>query len=178
MIGATAALTAATPALAALPTGAKAPTFEAPAYQAGKPFQFKLAEALKDGPVVLYFFPAAHTKGCNIEAHEFADAMDKFKAQGATVIGVTGGHVDELAAFSSETAYCSGKFPVAADPTLSVSKSYDAIVSFGPAKFANRTSYVIAPDGEVLFSYTNLAPEQHISLSLDALTKWRAAHPR
>ncbi|HUO13327.1 MAG TPA: redoxin domain-containing protein, partial [Caulobacteraceae bacterium] len=86
--GAAAALIA-TPALAALPVGAKAPEFAANGYQGGAPIKFDLAEALKKGPVVLYFFPAAHTSGCNIEAHLFADAIDKFKAQGATVIGVT-----------------------------------------------------------------------------------------
>ncbi len=164
------------PAFAALPVGAKAPEFSAPAYQAGQPFQFVLADALKRGPVVLYFFPAAHTQGCNIEAHLFADAIDKFKAQGATVIGVTSGNVEQLAAFSTETEHCSGKFPVAADPTNAISKNYDATLAFGVKTVSNRTSYVIAPDDSVLFTYTNLAPDQHVALTLDAVSKWRAAH--
>jgi peroxiredoxin len=173
ILAAAAALISA-PALAAIPVGAKAPEFTAPAYLAGLPFQFHLAEALKKGPVVLYFFPAAHTTGCNLEAHLFADAIDKFKAEGATVIGVTAGHVSELAAFSSETEHCSGKFPVAADADASIAKSYDATLT---PTISSRTSYVIAPDDDVIFAYTDMTPEKHIDLTLDAVTKWRAAHP-
>ena len=177
-IAAAAAALISAPAFAALPVGAKAPEFTAPAYQGGKPFQFAMADALKKGPVVLYFFPAAHTSGCNIEAHLFAGAIDKFKAQGATVIGVTSGNVDQLAAFSTETEHCSGKFPVAADPANAISKTYDATLSFGVKTVSNRTSYVIAPDDSVLFTYTNLTPDQHVALTLAAVTKWRAAHPQ
>jgi len=126
VLAAAAAAFISTPALAALPVGAKAPDFKATAFQAGKQFDFNLAQALKKGPVVLYFFPAAHTTGCNIEAHLFADAIDKFKAEGATVIGVTAGNVDQLAAFSTETEHCSGKFPVAADPNAAIAKQCDA----------------------------------------------------
>ena len=119
----------AAPSLAALKTGAKAPDFSAPAYLAGKPFTFKLADALKKGPVVVYFFPAAHTPGCNLEAHLFSEAIEQFKAHSATVIGVTAGNVDELADFSKETEHCGGKFPVAADPGAKIAKQYDAILS-------------------------------------------------
>jgi peroxiredoxin Q/BCP len=164
------------PAMAALPIGAPAPKFTAPAFQDGKQFQFELAKALKKGPVVLYFFPAAHTAGCNIEAHLFADAIDKFHAQGATVIGVTAGNIDQLAAFSTETEHCSGKFPVAADPDDAIAKTYDATFSYNGKMVTNRTSYVIVPGDVVLFTYTNLAPDQHISKTLDAVTAWRAAH--
>ncbi|HVM99672.1 MAG TPA: peroxiredoxin [Caulobacteraceae bacterium] len=163
------------PALAALPVGAKAPTFTAPAFQAGKPFTFVLADALKKGPVVLYFFPAAHTTGCNIEAHLFADAIDKFKAEGATVIGVTAGNVDQLAAFSTETEHCSGKFPVAADPNAVIAKSYDATLAMRPG-WSDRTSYVISPNGQILLAYSDLKPDDHVSQTLDAVTKWRDAH--
>src|ERR1700740_2959319 len=106
---------AATPAFADLKPGTKAPDFTAPAYLAGKPFTFHLADALKKGPVVVYFFPAAHTSGCNVEAHLFSESIDQFKAQNVTVIGVTAGNTDQLANFSKETEHCSGKFAVAAD---------------------------------------------------------------
>jgi peroxiredoxin len=163
------------PALAALPVGAKAPVFTAPAFQGGKPFQFALADALKKGPVVLYFFPAAHTQGCNIEAHLFADSIDKFKAEGATVIGVTAGNVDQLQAFSSETEHCSGKFPVAADTNAAIAKSYDATLAMRPG-WSDRTSYVISPDDQIILAYSNLKPDDHVTQTLDAVTKWRAAH--
>jgi peroxiredoxin Q/BCP len=164
------------PAFAALPVGAKAPEFSAPAFLAGAPFKFELAKDLKKGPVVLYFFPAAFTTGCSIEAHAFADAMDKFKAQGATVIGITAGATEKLAAFSTDTRYCSGKFPLASDEGAVIAKSYDATLSFGAKTISSRTSYVIAPDDTVILSYTDMAPEKHIDLTLDAVTKWRAAH--
>jgi peroxiredoxin len=149
-------------ARAAIAAGAPAPDFTAQAYLAGSPFTFKLADALKKGPVVLYFFPAAHTPGCNIEAHEFADATDKFKAAGATVIGVTAGNVDQLADFSKEQEHCAGKFPVAADPTLAIAKSYD-VGSF------SRTSFVITPEHKIVFAMTDPRPDGHIEKSLAAV---------
>jgi thioredoxin-dependent peroxiredoxin len=176
LIAAAAAAVLATPALAALPVGAKAPEFAAPAFLAGQPFQFQLADALKKGPVVLYFFPAAFTSGCSIEAHAFADAADKFKAEGATVIGVTAGATDKLAAFSTDTRFCSGKFPMASDPNAVIAKTYDATMSFGGNTYSNRTSFVIAPDDTVLLAYSNLAPDQHVDQTLAAVTKWHDDH--
>ncbi|MDQ2860971.1 MAG: peroxiredoxin [Pseudomonadota bacterium] len=171
-----AALLAAAPAFAALKVGTTAPEFSAPAYQGGKPLTFDLAASLKKGPVVLYFFPAAHTSGCNLEAHLFADAIDQFHAEGATVIGVTAGNIDQLAAFSTETEHCSGKFPVASDPNAVIAKSYHATLAMGP-KWSDRTSYVIAPSGKILLAYSNLNPTQHVAETLAAVKSWRAAHP-
>lgn len=171
-----ASLLAASPVLAALKVGAVAPLFAAPAYQGGKPLAFNLAAALKKGPVVLYFFPAAHTSGCNLEAHLFADAIDQFHAQGATVIGVTAGNLDQLAAFSSETEHCSGKFPVASDPNAAIARSYEATLAMKPG-WSDRTSYVIAPDGRILLAYSNLSPTDHVAQTLAAVKAWRAAHP-
>ena len=166
-----------TPALAALAPGAVAPEFSAPAFLAGKPFTFDLAQALKKGPVVLYFFPAAHTSGCNLEAHLFAEAVDDFKAEGATLIGVTAGNIDQLAAFSAETEHCSGKFAVAADPDKAIAARYDSTLLMHP-RWSGRTSYVITPEDKVIFAYDALNPTQHVALTLDALKKWRAGHPR
>ncbi len=158
----------AAPALAALKPGTQAPDFNAPAYLAGKPFTFKLADALKKGPVVVYFFPAAHTPGCNIEAHLFSQAIDQFKAEGATVIGVTAGNVDQLADFSRETEHCGGKFPVAADPEAKIAKQYDAILSQKP-EWSNRTSYVITKSGSIASAYSELNPNKHVQETLDAV---------
>jgi thioredoxin-dependent peroxiredoxin len=173
---------AAGPALADLAPGAKAPDFTAPAYLAGKPFTFSLADARKKGPVVLYFFPSAHTKGCNLEAHLFSEAADDFKAQGATLIGVTAGKVDELAAFSSETEHCGGKFPVAADPGAKIAKSYDSPLKMAgmpmPMDLSARTSYVIAPDGTVISAYNNMAADDHVNQTMTSLKAWRAKHPK
>jgi peroxiredoxin Q/BCP len=151
-----------------LKVGAQAPDFTAPAYLAGKPFTFKLADALKKGPVVVYFFPAAHTAGCNLEAHLFSQAIDQFKAQDATVIGVTSGNVDQLADFSKETEHCGGKFPVAADPGAKLAKEYDAVLAQKP-EWSDRTSYVIAPSGSIVHVYSDLNPNKHVSETLAAV---------
>jgi peroxiredoxin Q/BCP len=169
----TASLLAA-PAFASIGVGTTAPDFSAQATQAGKQFPFKLSEALKKGPVVLYFFPAAFTSGCNLEAHEFADAVADYQKLGATVIGVTAGNVDRLTEFS--VSECRSKFPVAADPNAQIAKSYDSILAEHPG-YSNRISYVIAPDGKVLYTYTNLQPDQHVIKTMEALKTYRAAHP-
>ncbi len=166
---AAAALTA--PALAALSTGVKAPAFTLQASQGGKVFTFTLADALKQGPVVLYFYPAAFTTGCTIEAHEFADAIDQYHALGATVIGVSHDPIDKLQKFS--VSECRSKFAVAADTDQTVMKEYDAVLPQHP-EYANRTSYVIAPNGTIIYEYTSLDPTQHVSNTLTALRTWKA----
>jgi peroxiredoxin len=159
---------AATPAFAALKMGQKAPDFTAPGFQAGKPLTFSLADARKKGPVVLYFFPAADTKGCNLEAKMFADAMPQFAAAGATVIGVTAGNLDKLQQISSDTDKCSGKFPVAADPGAKIAKQYDAVLAAKP-DWSDRTSYVIGKDGQIVHVYSKLDPTEHVSQTLAAV---------
>ncbi len=160
-----------TPALAALKPGDAAPDFTAQASLGGKEFTFSLADALKKGPVVLYFYPAAFTKGCTIEAHEFADAMPRFAALGVTVIGVSHDAIETLDRFS--TTECRSKFPVAADADQHIMKEYDAVLSAKP-EYANRTSYVIAPDGHILASYTDLDPTRHVDLMMAAVEAWKA----
>ena len=160
--------TIAAPSFAALKVGAHAPDFSAPAYLAGKAFTFKLSDALKKGPVVVYFFPAAHTSGCNVEAHLFSQAIDEFKAQKATVIGVTAGNTDQLADFSKETEHCSGKFAVAADSGAKIAREYDAVLAKKP-EWSDRTSYVIAPSGDIVHVYSNLDPKEHVHETLDAV---------
>ncbi|MDQ2866369.1 MAG: peroxiredoxin [Candidatus Eremiobacteraeota bacterium] len=161
---------AAVPANAALKDGAKAPDFTLSATQGGKVFSFRLADALKKGPVVLYFYPAAFTPGCTIEAHEFADAIDKYKALGATVIGVSHDPIEKLQKFS--VSECRSKFAVAADSDQAVEKSYDAVLPL-MRKYANRTSYVIVPDGTVYYSFTDLEPDKHVENTLAALAAWK-----
>ena len=158
---------------AALKVGDKATDFTAQASLGGKQFTFSLADALKKGPVVLYFYPAAFTSGCTVEAHEFADATDKFAALGATVIGVSHDKIDVLDKFS--VSECRSKFAVAADPDQTVIKAYDAVLKQKP-EYADRTSYVIAPDHTVLLSYTDLNPEKHVDLTMEAVKKWKAEH--
>ena len=161
------------PAYSALNVGAAAPKFVTQASLGGKVFTYSLDEALKKGPVVLYFYPAAFTKGCTIEAHDFADAIGKYQALGATVIGVSHDDIEKLNRFS--VSECRSKFPVAADPDQQIMKSYDAILAAKP-EYANRTSYVISPAGEIIYTYTDLQPDKHVENTLDALRRWAAEH--
>lgn len=154
---------------AALEVGAAAPDFSIDAALGGKEFRFSLADELRKGPVVLYFFPAAFTPGCTIEAHEFAEATEKYEALGANVIGVSHDGIEALKKFS--VTECRNKFPVGADVDQHVMKAYDAVLAKKP-EYANRTSYVIAPDGRVVYEYTSLDPSQHVENTLAALKTW------
>lgn len=165
-------LLASSGAQAALDVGDKAPPFAVDASLAGNSFRFSLAEALKKGPVVLYFFPAAFSVGCTIEAHQFAEAHDQYQALGATVIGVSADDIETLKKFS--TTECRNKFAVGADADKSVMKAYDAVLAFKP-DYSNRTSYVIAPDGKIIYQFTSLNPYRHVSNTLGALKTWVAA---
>lgn len=157
------------PTLAALTPGATAPDFSTQGALAGKPFSFSLKQALKKGPVVLYFYPKSFTTGCTIEAHEFAEATPEFNKLGATVIGMSGDDIDTLKRFSTEE--CRDKFAVAA-ARPEVIKSYDVTLPVMASR-SNRTSYVIAPNGKIVFAYTAMAPEGHVSGTLNAVKKWK-----
>lgn len=169
-----AGLCAATPALAALKPGVTAPDFSAASTMGGRAYSFHLADALKNGPVVLYFYPAAFTSGCTQEAHDFADAMDKFTALHATVIGVSQDGIEKLKKFS--ISECRSKFPVASDKDGTISKSYDAVLS-GLLGYSARTSYVIAPTGQIVYAYNALDPDGHVANTMKAVQDWNTAHP-
>src|SRR5689334_3369123 len=160
----------ATPAYANMKVGDTAPSFTAQATVGGDQFTFSLADALKTGPVVLYFFPKAFTKGCTAEAHEFAEAAAQFKAAGATLIGMSADDIGTLHKFSTQE--CSSKFPVAADPDLKVIKSYDTVLTLqSGATVADRVSYVIAPDGKIAYTYASRDPDKHVANTLDEVMR-------
>jgi peroxiredoxin len=168
-----ATLLATTPSLAALKAGAAAPDFSDPATIGGTVFPFSLADALKKGPVVLYFYPAAFTSGCTEEAHEFAEAVPQFHALGATVIGVSQDGIKKLQKFS--VSECRSKFAVASDADGHVSKAYDAVFS-SMMGLSDRTSYVIAPDGHILTAYHAMDPTGHVNATLAAVKTWKGSH--
>ena len=159
----------AAPAHAALAVGAAAPDFSADAAVGGEAFKFKLAEALKKGPVVLYFYPKAFTSGCTVEAHEFAEATDKFKALNTTVIGMSNDDIGTLKKFSVEA--CRNKFAVAADAGGKVIKDYDVTLKMVPGTMADRVSYLIGTDGKVAAVHASMNPDGHIDAMLKAAEK-------
>lgn len=175
------------PALAALKKGDAAPDFSAKASLAGKAFDFSLKDALKKGPVVVYFYPSAYTPGCNIEAHTFAVNKKKFDAVGATIIGVSHDSIARLNDFSADPEYCAGEFPVASDPEGKIAKSYDLKVMEGKPgfkdtrgveidhAFTERTTFVVASDGKIVATYSsaddNIKPDDHVTKSLATVTE-------
>lgn len=159
------ALTLPALAQAALPVGAAAPDFATKGAKAGKPFDFQLSKALKKGPVVLYFFPAAFTPGCTIEAHMFAEAAGDFAKAGATLVGVAADPIDKLAKFSVEE--CRNKFPVAVATPAMIS-GYDVTLPQLAGR-SNRTSFVIGRNGKVAYVLSDMAPQGHISGTLAAV---------
>jgi peroxiredoxin len=171
----------AVPAFAALKEGDKAPAFSAKASLAGKAFDYSLADSLKKGPVVVYFYPSAFTQGCNIQAHTFSENMDKFKAAGASVIGVSLDSIERLNDFSADPNYCAGKVAVASDPSGSIAKSFDLMV--GAARegakdsrgqeighgFAERTTFIVTPDGKVAATVGGVSPADNVMKSLETV---------
>jgi len=155
-----------TTAWAALDIGDPVPKFTANAALGGKTFRYSLADALAKGPVVVYFFPAADSSDCSIEAHAFAEAIDQFAALGASVIGVSADDIGTLSKFSVKS--CQSRFPVASDEGKTVIQGFDALMQTRP-DFANRLSYVIAPDGKVAYYYQNLNPDKHVERMLNAV---------
>ncbi|TXG81525.1 MAG: peroxiredoxin [Sphingomonadales bacterium] len=161
----------ASPALAALKPGTSAPTFTTQASLAGKPFSFSLSDTLKKGPVVLYFYPAAFTPGCTLEARTFADMIGDFTAAGATVVGISGDDIATLNKFSVKE--CQSKFAVAAASKQTIA-DYDAKLALLPGK-ASRVSYVIAPDGKIIYTHDSGTPVSHVEGALKAVRDWKAA---
>lgn len=158
-------------ALAALKPGDAAPPFKTDAAVAGKSFAFDMAAALKKGPVVLYFFPKAFTKGCTVEANAFAEATPRFAALGATVVGMSHDTIETLKKFSVEE--CRDKFAVASDPDARTIRAYDA-ASLLPG-MASRISYVVGQDGKVVFAHQGSDPLRHVEETLKAVERLSAA---
>src|SRR6266853_2024764 len=175
------------PVLAALKVGYKAPDFSARASLAGKEFNFSLENALKKGPVVVYFYPSAYTKGCDLEAHTFAEKKDKFDAAGATIIGVSADSIARLNQFSADPEYCAGKFPVSSDADRKIANSYNLTTNSPKAgtkdvrgveidhDFIERVTFVIGKDHKIIATLSSaddkLSPDQHVEKALDIVQK-------
>ena len=175
------------PILAALKIADKAPDFSARASLAGKEFTFSLQDALKKGPAVVYFYPSAYTKGCDLEAHTFAQEKEKFDAAGATIIGVSADSIARLNQFSADPDYCAGKFPVASDPDRKIATSYNLTVAALKAgakdvrgvdidhDFIERVTFVIGKDHKVIATLSSaddkLTPDQHVEKALEIVQK-------
>ncbi|MGE3692436.1 MAG: peroxiredoxin [Novosphingobium sp.] len=173
------ALVAPSLALAALPQGARAPQIVTQGAMDGKAFTFDLRRALRNGPVVLYFYPKAFTQGCTLEARAFAEAIDQFKAAGASVVGMSNDDLPTLQRFS--TSECRSKFAVAIASPDTI-RAYDVSLVLPPEMAAraaqmqglsSRTSYVIGRNGRITFVHSNLDYRDHVRLTLEAVKALR-----
>ena len=177
---------------AALEAGVAAPDFKAQASLAGKEFSFSLAEALKKGPVVVYFYPSAYTQGCNIQAHSFAENIDQFRAAGASVIGVSLDSIARLNEFSADPEYCAGKLPVASDPKAEIARSYGLKVIDAFAgkqavtmldsrgqqighEFTERVTFVVVPGSKIARTIGDVSPEENVKAALAAVRELKGA---
>jgi thioredoxin-dependent peroxiredoxin len=187
LVAAMLAASIALPAAAALKEGDNAPDFKAQASQAGKAFGYSLKDALKKGPVVVYFYPSAYTGGCNVQAHAFAVNQEKFAAAGASIVGVSLDSIARLNDFSADPEYCAGKIAVASDVDGRIAKSYDlAVREATPGRkdtrgkdidhgFAERTTFIVTPNGKVAAVVGGLAPAANVEQALQAVQKLAAA---
>src|SRR5579862_614147 len=178
------------PVSAALKVADKAPDFSTQASLAGKEFNFSLQDALKKGPAVVYFYPSAYTKGCDLEAHTFAQEKDKFDAAGATIIGVSADSIARLDVFSADPDYCAGKFPVASDEDRKIANSYNLTANSPKAgtkdvrgveidhDFIERVTFVIGKDHKIVATFSStddkLSPDQHVEKALEIVQKLAA----
>lgn len=175
------------PAVAALKEGDAAPDFQTQASLAGKAFSYSLKDALKTGPVVVYFYPSAYTGGCNIQAHTFAVNTEKFAAAGATIIGVSLDSIERLNDFSADPEYCAGKVAVASDKDGSIAKAYDLVVKEAAAGkkdsrgvdidhgFAERTTFIVTPEGKIVATIGGIKPAENVEKALEAVQQLAAA---
>jgi len=175
------------PALAGLKEGDAAPDFKADASLAGKAFRYSLKDALRRGPVVVYFYPAAFTTGCSIQAHTFAENADKFAAAGASIVGVSLDSIAGLNEFSADPQSCAGKIPVASDADGKIARSFDISVADTPAGRKNtrgeeiahgraeRTTFIVTPDGKVAAAVGGLAPDLNVHKALEVVQKIASA---
>ena len=175
--------------MAALNVGDAAPNFNAQASFAGKVFNFSLKDALKKGAVVVYFYPSAYTNGCNVQAHFFAVNNDKFNAAGATVVGVSLDSIARLNDFSADPDYCAGKIAVASDADGKIAKAFDLTVRDATAGkkdsrgveidhgFAERTTYIVTPDGKIAATIGGVSPTENVDKALQVVQTLAANRP-
>lgn len=174
------------PVLAALKAGDAAPDFTTQASLNGKAFEYSLGDALKKGPVVVYFYPSAYTGGCNAQAHAFAENMEKFQAAGATVVGVSLDSIERLNDFSADPDYCAGKLAVVSDGDGKIARSYDLTIHQGkPGQkdsrgkdighdFTERTTFLVTPEGKVAATIGGVAPTENVDKALAAVQELKA----
>ncbi|MFW0790561.1 peroxiredoxin [Gordonia sp. CPCC 205333] len=148
--------------------GDHAPDFELPD-QTGQPQ--RLSTLLTNGPVVLFFYPAAGTPGCTAEACHFRDLASLFAQAGVQRVGISRDKVEKQQAWTAKHSF---DYPLLADIDGSVAKSYDVArgALLGKLMPTKRTTFAIRADGtiaDVFASEFNM--DAHADQALAALAK-------
>jgi peroxiredoxin len=113
--------------------------------------------------------------------------MDKFKAAGASVIGVSLDSIERLNDFSADPQYCAGNVAVASDSTGSIAKSFE--LNVGAARegakdtrgveighgFAERTTFIVTPDGKIAATIGGVSPADNVMKSLETVQHLKQA---
>src|ERR1700693_3423031 len=126
------------------PIGSRAPNFTLTS-QEDK--QVSLSD-YKDNWVVVYFYPKDQTSGCTLEAHNFQHDLPKYQTLNAVVLGVSLDTVESHKTFCTKDSLT---FKLLADPDHKTVDAYGVPVrSFGTMHYAERTTFLIAPDGKIV----------------------------
>lgn len=134
----------------------------------------RLGELLKDGPLVLFFYPAALSKGCTAEACNFRDLAAEFREAGIQRAGISRDPVAKQKQFAEEHGF---DYPLLSDEGLKVAEAYGVKrkLPLGPLS-VKRLTFVIGTDGVVLdVIHSEMDMNQHADRALEAVLKSRAA---
>ena len=115
--------------------------------EAGDQFPVEKLPVRPEGPAVIYFYAAASTPGCSLEAKEFNDRYDRFRDAGYEVIGVSIDTSDANDEFRQE---CGLRFPIVSDEGAVLTTELDLLKQYGEhGTFARRVTYLLDADGVV-----------------------------
>lgn len=132
----------------------------------------KLSELLADGPIVLFFYPAAMTPGCTKESCHFRDLAAEFQAVGASPVGISGDPVAKQKQFTELHHF---GFPLLSDPDGAVATVFDARRSM-KLLATKRKTFVIDTDRTLLLELkSELRMELHADKALEFLRQRTAA---
>ncbi len=147
--------------------GETAPTFEG---TTGAGARLDLA-SYRGRPLVLFFYPKAHTTGCRLETRGFAEQYPELQRAGIEVVGVSVDSVEDQKSFAAE---CGAAFPLVADRDRSIARAYGVLGLLG---LARRVTFFIGPDGRVEDVVEGLRPGPHVARAVERAHAGGASAP-
>ncbi|WP_165382394.1 peroxiredoxin [Acinetobacter halotolerans] len=108
--------------------------------------------------VVLYFYPKDNTAGCTEEANQFKSLYPQFLKSNAVVLGVS---LDDVASHQKFSEKLGLPFPILADEKGTLASKFGIVRNLGVTKIAKRESFLINPQGAILYHYTSVNTQTH-----------------